>query len=171
MPSGYPSGGPARGPGNGTRRAAPFDTSPQKQAERGKKNAGRVRAETPLELRAREIHAETNCGMARARMRAWREKNPELVDETPMSRAEVGEIAQLAIAPALLNLIQRLHRTRSDHAAAMIINVIRELAHGKDKQEIGLDIRKSVAEMSNDELLAIALRGGEFNPQAPESAD
>lgn len=108
--------GPAKGPGNGKPRAAPLDTSADKQRER------------------RASH-----GFLREKMRKWREEHPEYEPpEGQMSRAEAAEYVRSNFPPAIDEVFRRFYDTPSDAAAASLYNALRETGYGKDRQSLEL---------------------------------
>lgn len=137
--------GPANGPGNGNPRK-PLDTSSIAQSNRAK------------------------AGWIKRKLQACAEANPESkAAERAPSRVEIAELAQRAMPEAVQKLELIMHTSRSDTAAVLAYNALKDTAFGKDPQSISVSMNFEA--MSDDELRAeIAREIGAVDPQSGSSA-
>lgn len=136
--SGAGQGG-ANGSGNGNPKK-PLDTSSKKQSDRAK------------------------AGWIKRKMAAYAEANPDSrVTERAPSRVEIAELAQRAMPEGVQKLELIIHTSRSDTAAVLAYNALKDTAFGKDPQSISVSMNFEA--MSEDELRAeIAREIGAFDP-------
>lgn len=86
--------------------------------------------------------------------------NPAGRKPTPFLR-EFRQIAKERCPEAIETLLRLLKRTKSDKLKAEIAYFIIEHGWGKATQRIEAEVKRELASISRDELLAIALGSGE----------